>query len=89
MNNIMSKLFKTSEGKYVFAQFPNIPLFGWGIFLGLSFLPVEDSIKQSLAILSQMFLFVWAYLEATQGVNLFRKLLGIFFIAYIIINIFN
>lgn len=68
---------------------PNIPLFGW-LLTKLASLPVADGkMKDGFDSLSMAFLFTWAYLEITKGVNLFRRLLGLFVIVALIIGFYR
>ena len=71
-----SKAFKDSTGKTVIWQTPNFLLLGWFICRIIDLLLQQKPIANGFAQLSSTFLFSWAYLEITEGVNLFRKTLG-------------
>lgn len=77
--------FKDDEGKVIVWQWPNIPIYGWLVFKLLSMLIHHPQLQGGFDGISKAFLFTWAYLELTQGVNYFRRLLGLLvFIALII-----
>lgn len=84
--NISGKFFKDKEGKIIIGQLPNIPIISWFLFYILSILEFLDKYSQLFNYLSTAFLFTWAYLELTQGVNYFRRFLGFVVIIFIIYN---
>jgi len=73
---LVNKLVRDKNNKIVWWQFPNPPLMGWFIFLVLAQVVAPGSIRTGLTQLSTGFLFVWSYLEITQGTTYFRRLLG-------------
>jgi len=73
----MKNVFKTKEGKIVVAQAPNPPIILWFLFLLLSRAPFDQALQGLFELLSFASLFTWAYLEITDGVNTFRRLLGV------------
>lgn len=86
INNLHDRLFKTQNGNYVYGQFPNFPLLAWFGFKIISLTGFLSSYKSGFESLSTAFLFVWAYLELSQGVNLFRKLLGLIVLGIIVFS---
>jgi len=76
----LSNFFKSSKGKFVVVQWPNWPI--WIIF-GVSALDrkIDDISKYTDPIISFM-LFYWGFLEVTQGLSGFRKMLGLIAIGY-------
>lgn len=73
---LFERIFSDANGNIVIVQFPNAPLLLW---IGLSLLriyPFSSTIVIGLGLLANSFLFVWAYLEITSGVNYFRRILG-------------
>lgn len=82
--SVYDLLFKDVHGNVVTWQLPNIPIMGWAAFILLSYLFNDPSIKSHLEVVSKCFLFTWAYLELFQGVNYFRRILGLIVILYII-----
>ena len=83
----LQRFFKDKDGHVVIAQLPNLPLGGWIVFKLLSLLTAQNHLKKGLAQVSLVFLFTWAYLEITEGVNYFRRLLGLSIMLVIIISI--
>lgn len=63
--------------KYVFWQTPNLPIMVWFVALVLGKLLQQGTIHQILSLVSFGALFTWAYLEIFQGVNNFRRALGL------------
>lgn len=87
MNGIRG-IFTTKDGKIVVGQFPNAPLILWAFFACISYIYPLSQLENEFQIISSFFLFVWAYLELAQGVNIFRRILGFIGILYIIFKIF-
>jgi hypothetical protein len=65
--------FRDKTGQIVLWQWPNLPLLGWGLFALLS----QIARWHQLAAVSTACLLVWALMEIFQGVNYFRRLLGL------------
>lgn len=82
-------LFRDKNGSIVLWQWPNVTLYGWLLFKGISLLINPGHIKTGLTSLSMAFLFVWAYLEITKGVDYFRRALGFIVIISIILSYFK
>lgn len=85
----LSNFFKDKDGKVIIVQWPNIPLYGWAIFNIISLFLSKRYLKIGSEELSLAFLFTWAYLEAKEGVNYFRKSLGFIILIFIIISFFT
>ena len=80
---IIDKVFKDKDGKVVLGQAPNLP-----IILAMAFwvpsLIINTGVLHSLLYLLFLgFLGWWAMLEILQGVNYFRRLLGLLGLIYI------
>ncbi len=71
---------------YPIAQFPNPPLIVGLVALGLRYL-ASGTWADALGAIGYVFIGVWAYLEITAGVNLFRRVLGLAGLAYIVVAI--
>jgi hypothetical protein len=71
-----SKFFCDNEGKIVILQAPNIPLVAWFCFGVLARLFNDGTMHQGFHLLSQAFLFAWAYLEIRSGASPFRRAFG-------------
>ena len=70
--------FKDKNGRVVIAQTPNSPLIGFIIFTVLHYIwsDAQPKIHYFFELLSFGFIFTWAWLEITSGVNYFRRTLG-------------
>lgn len=75
-SSFWDKLLKNKKGDVVIYQPPNLLLYGWFFSRLASYLIESQDIKTGLETLSNAFLFTWAYLEASQGVNYLRRILG-------------
>ena len=71
---------------YPIAQFPNPPLIIGLVALGLRYL-ASGTWADVLGAIGYVFIGVWAYLELTAGVNMFRRVLGLAGLAYIVVAI--
>lgn len=71
---------------YPIAQFPNPPLIIGLLALGVRYL-ASGVWADALAATGYVFIAIWAYLELTAGVNLFRRALGLAGLAYIVVII--
>jgi hypothetical protein len=76
-NTLFDKVFRDSEGKIVLAQMPNLPLISWIVTSLLKILFTTGKINTGLDIIAFGSLFTWAWEESFQGVNYFRRTLGI------------
>lgn len=72
--------------KYIFAQTPNLPIIVWFVTLLLLFFPIPKLFGEIISLISFGAIFTWAWLEIFEGVNLFRKVLGVVVLTIIIIN---
>ncbi|MCA9325128.1 hypothetical protein KDA23_03635 [Candidatus Saccharibacteria bacterium] len=79
--------FRDKNGKVVLGQTPNVPIVGWALFRIVSWL-TSGQLHRVSNLLATAFLFTWAYLELTDGVNYFRRTLGGIVLAYIIYGFF-
>ncbi|MEY9855890.1 hypothetical protein ABH935_001494 [Catenulispora sp. GAS73] len=71
------RFWRDADGRVVLAQWPNLPLIGWLVFAALAGISGGGHWRSAAEFVSSAFLFTWAYLELTQGVNYFRRLLGL------------
>jgi hypothetical protein len=78
------RFWRDANGKVVVAQVPNVPLLGWLLFAGLSWIPGAEAWKNGTSFTSSAFLFVWAYLELVHGASYFRRLLGLVVLAVVV-----
>lgn len=71
---------------YPIAQFPNPPLIIGLLALGLRYL-ASGAWAVALGVVGYAFIGAWAYLELTDGVNLFRRVLGAAGLVYVLVAI--
>jgi hypothetical protein len=87
-NTLFDKTFRDDEGKIVIAQPPNLPLIVWFTTSLLKLVVTTGEINTVLDIVANGSLFTWAWLELFQGVNYFRRAIGLgVFIAIIVSRI--
>ena len=76
-DSLLDKTFRDSSGQIVIAQMPNLPLLVW---IGATLLKLIFTSGQIYSILDAIAfgaLFTWAWEELFQGVNYFRRGLGL------------
>jgi hypothetical protein len=76
-NTLFDKIFRDSDGKIVVAQMPNLPLIVWITASLLKLVFTTGVVNTGLEALAFGSLFTWAWLELFQGVNYFRRALGL------------
>ena len=74
---LFDKVFRDSEGQIVIAQPPNLPLIVWIAASLLKFVVTTGKINLGLELVAFGSLFTWAWEELFQGVNYFRRALGL------------
>lgn len=83
-NTLFNQVFHDSEGKIVLAQPPNLPLIVWIVATLLKLLFTTGRVNIGLDTLAFGSLFTWAWEELFQGVNYFRRALGLLVIFVLI-----
>jgi len=76
-NTWLDRVFRDREGKIVLAQMPNLPLIVWMGASLLKLILTTGKINTGLEVLAFGSLFTWAWEELFQGVNYFRRALGL------------
>ncbi|MBF2004498.1 hypothetical protein ACF3DV_22685 [Chlorogloeopsis fritschii PCC 9212] len=76
-NTLFDKIFRDSDGNIVVAQMPNLPIIVWFTASLLKLVFTTGEINIGLDVLAIGSLFTWAWLELFQGVNYFRRALGL------------
>ncbi len=84
-DTLFDQVFRDSEGNIVIAQPPNLPL-----IVGISATLLEviltiGKIHTGLDLIAFGSLFTWAWLELFQGVNYFRRALGLIVLVGLIV----
>jgi hypothetical protein len=81
---VMDKWLKDDKGKYVFFQAPNWSLIGWAMCKLLGYFHLPARYGAGFTFLSEAFLFTWASLELTSGINYSRRLLGLVVLVFLV-----
>ncbi|MBD2504902.1 hypothetical protein [Anabaena azotica] len=76
-STFFDKTFRDSEGNIVVAQAPNPPLIVWIVASLFSLIFTTGQINTVLNFVANASLFTWAWMELFQGVNYFRRTLGL------------
>jgi hypothetical protein len=76
-NTLLDKIFRDREGKVVLAQIPNLPLIVWIVASLLRLIFTTGKVNIGLEAIAFGSLFTWAWEELFQGVNYFRRTLGL------------
>ena len=80
------RFWKDDNGNVVLWQNPNLPLWSWFIAMILTHLLPYGRLNFAASLISFGALFTWAYLEITNGVNYFRRGVGLVVIIWIILS---
>lgn len=81
---VFDRIFRDDSGNIVIAQPPNPPLLIWLAATGINLLPTSGNVEAFLDALAFGTLFAWAWLELFQGVNYFRRSLGLITLAVLL-----
>ena len=76
-NTLFDKTFRDSHGNIVLGQMPNLPIAVWLTATLLSLIPTSDSLHRGMEAIAFGSLFTWAWQELFEGVNYFRRSLGL------------
>ena len=76
-NSLFDKTFRDSEGNIVIAQPPNLPLLVGITATVLKLVVTSGNIHTGLDAVAFGSLFTWAWQELFEGVNYFRRVLGL------------
>ena len=89
-NTLFDKFFRDDKGNIVIAQPPNPPIIVWGVASLLQLIFTDGLVNLGLDLIAFGSLFTWAWMELFQGVNYFRRTLGLVvlvgFVGFRIIN---
>ncbi len=84
--NFVDRCFKDKSGKLALTATPNIPIIIWAAASVAARLVSYGMVHKALSVVAFGAIFIWAVLEITQGVNYFRRTLGL---AVLIFTIYN
>ncbi|MBO0352234.1 hypothetical protein J0895_24750 [Phormidium pseudopriestleyi FRX01] len=89
-NSLFNQTFRDNEGNIVIAQPPNLPMLVGITTTLLTFVVPSGNLHTGLDAIAFGSWFTWAWLEIFDGVNYFRRALGVFvLIAIIADRVFN
>ena len=74
---LFDKFFRDSDGNIVIAQPPNPPIILWGVASLLQLVFTTGLTNVALDLIAFGSLFTWAWMELFQGVNYFRRTIGL------------
>ena len=76
MLNLFKRFFQDENGNYVIAQWPNLPVYLIMASSLLSRMNLGSDAHRLLQLTTFGSIFLWAFLEITQGDSPFRRVLG-------------
>jgi hypothetical protein len=85
-NTLLDKIFRDREGKVVLAQIPNLPIIVWIVASLLQLIFTTGKVNIGLEAIAFGSLFTWAWEELFQGVNYFRRALGLLVLIGLIVS---
>lgn len=88
-NSLFDQTFRDNEGNIVIAQPPNLPLIVGVTSSLLTLIVPNGSLNISLGAVAFGSLFTWAWLELFDGVNYFRRVLGLLVLMGLIASRFS
>jgi hypothetical protein len=86
-NALFDRLFRDGSGQIVIWQPPNLPLLIWVSATLLKLVFQTGQVKIGLDVLAFVSLLYWSFLEITQGVNYFRRGLGVIVLIALTISV--
>jgi hypothetical protein len=84
-NQLFDQVFRDRHGQIVMAQMPNLPIIIWGVASLLKIIFTTGRIQSGLELIALGCLFTWAWEELFQGVNYFRRALGLLVLVSMIV----
>jgi hypothetical protein len=76
-STLFDRTFRNDQGDLVIFQKPNLPILTAVTAILLKFIPLEGNFQSVVDVFAFGALFTWAWLELFQGVNYFRRSLGL------------
>lgn len=76
-STLFDRTFRDDHGDIVIIQKPNLPILVWGTATVMQFLTTNANLQAGLGAIAYGTLFAWAWMELFQGVNYFRRSLGL------------
>lgn len=76
MTNMFKRFFQDDKGRYVVVQWPNAPVYMILASSLLSRMDLGSDAQRLFELTTFGSIFLWAFLEITQGESTFRRVLG-------------
>ncbi len=86
-DTLFDRLFRDGTGEIVIWQTPNLPILVWVSATLLKLVFQTGQVKLVLDLLAFSSLLYWSFLEITQGVNYFRRDLGVVVLIGLMISV--
>jgi hypothetical protein len=86
-DTLFDRLFRDAAGQIVIWQPPNLPILIWVSATLLKLVFQTGQVKLVLDLLAFSSLLYWSFLEITQGVNYFRRDLGVVVLIALIVSV--
>jgi uncharacterized membrane protein len=86
-DTLFDRLFRDATGQIVIGQPPNLPILIWVLATLLKLVFKTGQVKLGLDLLAFSSLLYWSFLEITQGVNYFRRDLGVVVLIALIVSV--
>lgn len=77
VKNWFDRIFRDKDGKIVIGQPPNLPIIVWAIASVLKLIFTSGIIATGLEAIALIAIVFWSLAELFQGVNYFRRGLGL------------
>lgn len=74
---LFDRIFRDNEGNIVIAQKPNLPILLGLTATALHFVLPAGQLQTTTSVIAFGTLYAWAWMELFQGVNYFRRSLGL------------
>jgi hypothetical protein len=84
-NSLFDKIFRDNTGNVIIAQMPNPPLWVWLAATVLKLIFTSGNLYAVLDVIAFGSLFTWAWQELFDGVNYFRRTLGLVILIVVIV----
>ncbi len=82
----INTFIRDKKGRIVLWQNPNVPLLAWFISMLLTHVLPYGQLNFAASLVSFGALFTWAYLEITDGVDYFRRSVGVVVLVWLIFS---
>lgn len=86
--DVWDKIWRDRRGRVVLFQMPNMWLIAWAVLDILSIF-TNGTFSNIVWWLATVILGIWAILEILQGVNYFRRGLGVVVLIFVLMSVFK